>query len=281
MKQYGIVIVSIALAALIGFVFPPRLLRWQDQKRLETIEIAEAEEVFLQSEGTLSIVEKMLFPGRRNVTFLPMEQGKHYNRSTIQIKAMEEIEKLRELEILEPKKEGEKEYCSVNDVLFLVETSDGTNSMMLWNLGVIGEQTYMEFTLDDETGKILQIYQQDISYSDQMIQEKQKMQAEQAPEQEEMEQIARRWGDYLGITLVSDAVEASGYREWNQEISEEIENLEEEGLSKEEASEKVYESWGIDTSERGSYYAVFKDEKAQIGCSFLKNLGEIRFSVSY
>lgn len=281
MKQYGIVTVSIALAALIGFAFPPRLLRWQDQKRLETSEIVEAEEVFLQSEGTLSIMEKMLFPGRMNVTFLQMEQGKHYNRSTIQIKAMEEIEKLRELEILEPKEEGEKEYCTVYDVLFLVETSDGKNSMMLWSLGVIGEKTYMEFTLDDETGKILQIYQQDMSYTDEKIQKKQKIQVEQAPEEEEMEQIARRWGEYLGITLVSDAGEPDGYREWDEKINGEIEHLVEEGISKEEASEKVYESWGIDVSQRGSYYAVFEDGKAQIGCRFLKNLGEILFSVTY
>lgn len=281
MRQYLITILVIVVTAAVAFTLPVELLEWQDQKRLENSEIQAAEEVVLAAQMDMTLIEKIQLMQRSSTTALTMGQGKNYSRDSIIGKAKSELQKLVELEIVNL--DGSDAVYSVEEILFLVDTEDGTKSMILWQVSVYAGEYDIELSMDDETGKILSIFQREI-YTD-----KSSWTAASSDEyivsekySGELESVAEKWGEYLGISLAEVYDTPNPTADVDKDMEREIEVLQKEGLSNEAATRKVYEAWGIYEEDRENWlYGVYEDEGGIAVYLFRKNGGNLVFSASF
>lgn len=272
MKQYLTMILLIAAVAVCGFVLPSELMKWQDEKRLEHSESREAEEVVLEAGTDLTMIEKLQLMQKSTVTALEMEQGKHYSHETILEKAEKELQKLEALGLIDL--ESQEKYWVIFQIQFFVDTEDGTKSMILWTLSVTTDNFYLVISMDDETGKILSLYQMD--FADAPGQKTGKPEIE-SDDSAELYEAAEKWAEYLEVTLAEVYDTPNPTANINKAQEGEIDELVEQGMSKESANEKVLEEWRI--AEEGGHwlYGVYEDETGIAAYLFQKNIGQTIF----
>lgn len=276
MRQYMITVFVIAVTALAGFLMPSALLEWQDEQRLEASEVQAAEEVVLTSQAELTVIEKLQLMQSDTVTKLPMAQGKNYDRDSIIIKVQQEIKKLCELEILSIDS-LERRYL-VEGVEFFIDTEDGSKSMMLWTVHIVNDEEVLTVTADDETGIILSVlhtnFWKNVSVSDD------KVSSYKVPEtgDGELTDIAKKWGEYLGIDLVDTSIYDKTIVSGLDEMEKEVDVLVKQGLDTEEAYARIYEEWGlVEEFQDRRLFATYEDENGMIVFMFRQNTEEIVF----
>lgn len=280
MRQYFVMIFIIVITAIGGFMLPTKLLQWQDQKRLENSETQDAEEVILAARTDMTLIEKIQLIQKSSVTALAMEQGKNYNRDSITDKAQRELQKLVELEILNL--DQSDDIYSIDEIVFLVDTEDGTKSMILWMISVYAGEYVIELSMDDETGKILSINQLMVyTNTSSQTDASYKFNAKESYSGE-LKEAAEKWGEYLGISLAESYDTPNPTADIDKGLDREIEALQKEGLSKEKAVYKVYEEWGIAVEESGRWLCgVYEDEGQIASYLFRKDWGDTVFSASF
>lgn len=252
MIQYFIAVLVIIVTAIGGFTLPYEALKWQDQKRLENSETQDAEEVILSAGTDMTLIEKMQLMQKPSVTSLSMEQGKNYSRDSIIVKAQKEIQNLMKLGLLNL--DAEDAVYGIEDVLFLVDTEDGTKSMILWNVSVITGDFFLGISMDDESGKILNFRQlvfQTAAGNQAEVSEEFSISEKDSGE---LETAAEKWGDYLGISLTEtyDTLNPTEYME-----------------------KKQVKDIGC------QLYGVYEDAGGTIAYLFRKNTGDIVFSAKF
>ena len=246
MKQYFMTVLILIVTATIGFTMPSILLEHQDEQRVENIETQAAEEVVLTSQTELTLIEKLQLMQKDTVTYLSMVQGKNYDRASISVQVQQELRKLRDLEILDL--ESLDFLYNVEDVSFLIDIEDGSRSMLMWTLCVVDDEWVITVTVDDETGKILGISKVEMSVSKSYTDVQTVEMGETDNNQKDLEKIAEKWGEYLGIPL------AESYDRQNPTA-----DLEKEWKKA---------SW---------LYGVYEDESGMTAYIFRKNSGSVIF----
>ncbi len=282
MKQYLITVLILAVFAVGGFMLPSELMKWQDQQRLENSETQSGEEVVLVPQTDLTLIEKMQLIQKDSVTTLPMEQGKNYDGDSVIPKMQKELQKLSGLGL--PDLEEQECFYEIEDILFLVDTRDGTKSMILWNASVVADDFRIWISMDDETGKILRLtYFKKRSDTSLSVYGDKSLAIENAigdVSPVDLEDVAKKWGEYLGISLAEtydtpNNPTAVSYKDREKEIKA----LMKEGFSEEEATRKVYEAWGLDNE--NWLYAVYEDGSGMMSYLLRKNEGNLIFSVLF
>lgn len=283
MKQYLVMVLILAVFAVGGFMLPSELMKWQDQQRLENSETQSGEEVVLVPQTDMTLIEKMQLIQKDTVTTLPMEQGKIYDGDSVIPKMQKELQKLSGLGL--PDLEEQECFYEIEDILFLVDTRDGTKSMILWNASVVADDFRIGISMDDETGKILHLYyyekRGDVSlsaYGDKSLAIENAI-GDVSPV--DLEDAAKEWGEYLGISLAETYDTPNPTADIYKDREKEIKALMKEGFSEEEATHKVYEAWGLEEKNENWLYAVYEDESGIISYMLRKNVGSLIFAVSF
>lgn len=293
MKNYiiaGILLIVLAAASLF---LPSSVMHWQDEQRTGKSETEEVQEVVLKEQISMTLSQKLALRNQEMVNAISLVNGKNYNQDTIGKQMRQEVETLAEKGIL---LDFSEETVNIMDaaVYFYVDMEDSERSVMLWE-GYVDTANYtVELLLDDETGKIVSftqygnvksIYDTEPGVDMQIMQEKGQAfgSVTVAPElwnmeREELEELAGRWGEYLGCQVTEFRSiwlgEDPGIR---KEVQVRIRELESKGYSWEEARSKTAMEWGIDpdTEEGSQLSAVLEDEGGRIDYVFWS--GEGRF----
>lgn len=243
MKRYIFIVILILLIGAAGFILPIKFMEWQDAKRLEKIEIEAATKVMLSTQMDMTLIEKIQLMTNEKVSKVALVNGKNYNQSNIEEKLKEELQKLNELGILE---------LDVREIRYgeswlrmYVDPEDGGKSMLLWKAYLVTEDYELVLSMDDGTGKIIDIEKQYYYSQDDDFRIKSRA--------DELVNIAEKWGEYLGCTLIES------YYGNDKKIVEKLD---------------IYAT-DID----GKYVVIYGDEGGDVIYLFQRNMENVVFSV--
>lgn len=275
MKNY--IIAGILLLFLSGasLFLPSYIMEWRDEQRTEKSQVEEVQEVVLKEQVSMTLSEKLKLRGQETVNALELVNGKNYNQDTINEQVRKEIGILAEQGLLADADMDSPQKVEAT-VSFYVDMEDSERSIMLWE-GFADSQDYqLAFTMDDETGKILSFSQYsydrgEVLYDDYGMQSNGMSVTKVIPDEpdigtEELQEMAERWGDYLGykVTESHSAWMEEGLGAEELELyAEQVERMISKGYSREEAEIMASREWGIATSER-QLYVNLEDEGDQI-----------------
>lgn len=273
MKKYLMTVLILMTACAAGFMLPPRLLSWQDEKYLEKSEIEVTEKVVLSSQTELTMTEKYLLLQSSMVNTIEMTEGKNYTGKEILEHTEQELQELEELGLLQL--ELSELNFAIESIRFWIDIQGGTQSMLLWTIQAETITGKLRMQVDDETGKIMTL-----TYTDK-VSKKSSSETKASENGTKMKDIAQKWGDYLGIELIETSIYDKTITSGYIEMSKEIENLVKKGMDEEEAEKVIFEEWGIaeEDFENRRLYATYEDEGGIIVLGFRKDTADILFMV--
>lgn len=273
MKKYLMTVLILMTACAAGFMLPPRLLSWQDEKYLEKSEIEVTEKVVLSSQTELTMTEKYLLLQSSMVNTIEMTEGKNYTGKEILEHTEQELQELEELGVLQF--ELSELNFAIESIRFWIDIQGGTQSMLLWTIQAETITGKLRMQVDDETGKIMTL-----TYTDK-VSKKSSSETKASENGTKMKDIAQKWGDYLGIELIETSIYDKTITSGYIEMSKEIENLVKKGMDEEEAEKVIFEEWGIaeEDFENRRLYATYEDEGGIIVLGFRKDTADILFMV--
>lgn len=210
MKKCFLAVAFILVIGLVCMVLPMELMKWQDEKRLDSIETEIAAEVKLDLQAQMTLAEKFELKNNNRASVVFLINGKNYDQGTITKKIEEELNKLGEAGIIDCDEINFKYSEMV--LRMYVDPEDGAKSMLLWSVYMSMEDAELLVLVDDESGKIINIeqwYTTNSSGYDSSIEIK------KAINRDEMMGMAQKWGEYLGLEFISDK---SGSAEWVNEF---------------------------------------------------------------
>lgn len=273
MKKYLMTVLILMTACAAGFMIPPRLLSWQDEKYLEKSEIEVTEKVVLSSQTELTITEKYLLLQSSMVNTIEMTEGKNYTGKEILEHTEQELQELEELGVLQL--ELSELNFAIESIRFWIDIQGGTQSMLLWTIQAETITGKLRMQVDDETGEIMTL-----TYTDK-VSKKSSSETKASENGTKMKDIAQKWGEYLGIELIETSIYDKTITSGYIEMSKEIENLVKKGMDEEEAEKVIFEEWGIaeEDFENRRLYATYEDEGGIIVLGFRKDTADILFMV--
>lgn len=275
MKNYIIAGILLLFFSAASLFLPSYLMEWRDEQRTEKSQVEEVQEVVLKEQVSMTLSEKLKLRGQETVNALELVNGKNYNQDTINEQVRKEIGILAEQELLIDFDMDSLQKVTAT-VSFYVDMEDSERSIMLWE-GIVDLLDYqLAFTMDDETGKILSFSQyiydrRDVLYDDYDMQSNGMSVTKVVLDEpdigtEKLQEMAERWGDYLGykVTESHSAWMEEGLGTEELELyAEQVERMISKGYSREEAEIMASREWGIDTSER-QFYVNLENEGDQI-----------------
>lgn len=275
MKNYIIAGILLLFFSAASLFLPSYLMEWRDEQRTEKSQVEEVQEVVLKEQVSMTLSEKLKLRGQETVNALELVNGKNYNQDTINDQVRKEIGILAEQELLIDFDMDSLQKVTAT-VSFYVDMEDSERSIMLWE-GIVDLLDYqLAFTMDDETGKILSFSQyiydrRDVLYDDYDMQSNGMSVTKVVLDEpdigtEKLQEMAERWGDYLGykVTESHSAWMEEGLGTEELELyAEQVERMISKGYSREEAEIMASREWGIDTSER-QFYVNLENEGDQI-----------------
>lgn len=275
MKNYIIAGILLLFFSAASLFLPSYLMEWRDEQRTEKSQVEEVQEVVLKEQVSMTLSEKLKLRGQETVNALELVNGKNYNQDTINDQVRKEIGILAEQELLIDFDMDSLQKVTAT-VSFYVDMEDSERSIMLWE-GIVDLLDYqLAFTMDDETGKILSFSQyiydrRDVLYDDYGMQSNGMSVTKVVLDEpdigtEKLQEMAERWGDYLGykVTESHSAWMEEGLGTEELELyAEQVERMISKGYSREEAEIMASREWGIDTSER-QFYVNLENEGDQI-----------------
>lgn len=275
MKNYIIAGILLLFFSVASLFLPSYLMEWRDEQRTEKSQVEEVQEVVLKEQVSMTLSEKLKLRGQETVNALELVNGKNYNQDTINDQVRKEIGILAEQELLIDFDMDSLQKVTAT-VSFYVDMEDSERSIMLWE-GIVDLLDYqLAFTMDDETGKILSFSQyiydrRDVLYDDYDMQSNGMSVTKVVLDEpdigtEKLQEMAERWGDYLGykVTESHSAWMEEGLGTEELELyAEQVERMISKGYSREEAEIMASREWGIDTSER-QFYVNLENEGDQI-----------------
>lgn len=273
MKKYLMTVLILMTACAAGFMIPPRLLSWQNEKRLEKSEIKATEKVALSSQTELTMIEKYLLLQSDMANTIEMTEGKNYTGKEILENVEQELQELVAFGILEL--ELSELNFVIESIRFWIDIQGGTQSMLLWTIQAETITGKLRMQVDDETGKILTL-----TYTDK-VSKKGSLETEVSENGTKIKDIAQKWGEYLGIELIETSIYDKTITSGYIEMGKEIESLVKKGMDEEEADKVIFEEWGIaeDDFENRRLYATYEDEGGILVLGFRKDTAEILFMV--
>lgn len=205
MKQYILTVMAVFLAAVIGFLLPPQLMKWQDIQRTMESSLEESREVRLAPQPDMSITEKLDLYKQENMNTMQLASGKNYDGESIRSKIKEELEKLVELGILtvDVKKILSMDMYMEAGPVFVVDAENSAHTMIVWVVQIIlkEENIQMRVLVDDETGKILEVCELMLDAAG-FAGTANRMSDIVEMEEKDLETIAEKWGEYLELELL-------------------------------------------------------------------------------
>lgn len=275
MKNYIIAGILLLFFSAASLFLPSYLMEWRDEQRTEKSQVEEVQEVVLKEQVSMTLSEKLKLRGQETVNALELVNGKNYNQDTINDQVRKEIGILAEQELLIDFDMDSLQKVTAT-VSFYVDMEDSERSIMLWE-GIVDLLDYqLAFTMDDETGKILSFSQyiydrRDVLYDDYGMQSNGMSVTKVVLDEpdigtEKLQEMAERWGDYLGykVTESHSAWMEEGLGTEELELyAEQVERMISKGYSREEAEIMASREWGIAASER-QLYVNLEDEGDQI-----------------
>lgn len=156
MKGYLLSGICLLLAAAACLFLPDAAVKRQDSARLGRAETESASEVVLKEQTSMSLLEEISFMNSDTTTLVVslLSNGKNYKQETILEQVKQEVEKLIELGAVEDFDTSEMSLEWVETCLG-IDTVDCEKTVILWRGGATTLETYVDFLLDDETGKLL------------------------------------------------------------------------------------------------------------------------------
>lgn len=248
MKRYLFIVIFIFVLGSICFTFPTALMRWQDEKLLEKIEAEEAEVVKLDLQAEMTLAEKIELKTNNKASIIGLVNGKNYDQRSITDKIKEELEKLNETGVLIY--DGQDTNFSDITLNMYVNPEDAAKSMLLWTAIMYIDGEDIVVLVDDESGKIINIEQWYVTYSDSSD-----YSIQVDIDEIKMADMAEKWGEYLGLEFDEDK---SGSAYWAYEFL---------GMKIEDSDD--------------SYIAVYKDGSELLVYVFEYNLGDTFYSVGF
>lgn len=275
MKNYIIAGIFLLFLSGASLFLPSHIMEWRDEQRTEKSQVEEVQEVVLKEQVSMTLSEKLKLRGQETVNALELVNGKNYNQDTINEQVRKEIGILAEQGLLADVDMDSPQKVEAT-VSFYVDMEDSERSIMLWE-GFADSQDYqLAFTMDDETGKILSFSQYsydrgEVLYDDYGMQSNGMSVTKVIPDEpdigtEELQEMAERWGDYLGYKVVESHSAWIEERLGTEELelyAQQVERMISKGYSREEAEIMASREWGIAASER-QLYVNLEDEGDQI-----------------
>ncbi len=277
MKNYIIAGFLLLFLSAASLFLPSYVMEWQDEQRTEKSQVEEVQEVVLKEQVSMTLSEKLKLREQEAVNALNLVNGKNYNQDTIDEQVRKEIGILAEQGLLldfdmEPLKVAEAV------IYFYVDMEDSERSIMMWEVSAETLKYHLVLTMDDETGKILSFSQYGYDWDGVFGEAVEQYDAQSSSISisksssdsyigtEELQEMAERWGDYLGCEVTESHITWLGERfvSDTEEFAMRVENMIVKGYTREEAEMKVASEYGLDISER-LLYAGLEDESGQIG----------------
>ncbi|MCI8334206.1 MAG: hypothetical protein HFH25_06455 [Lachnospiraceae bacterium] len=287
MKKYGIAGILLAVFLAGSLFLPPRIMEWQDRRKIGTSQTEEVQEVVLREQVFMTLTQRLalLDKERQGVDTLALLNGKNFTQETIEAQVLGELRLLVQQEILEDMELKSLSFVDAT-VSFFVDLEDTEKSTMVWYGEALTNEYQLSFQLDDESGKIISISQRrrkiygpytETGETDSSISVAVAESSGLGPE--ELKEIGERWGEYLGCT-VTDLGETlmpfyiNGIEE--QIFQAEAEAMMRKGYSEEEAYRMTLAAWGISESEvKEGRKALLTDEGGEAEYCFHSNQEEI------
>ena len=227
MKQYILTVMAVFFAAVIGFLLPPQLMKWQDVQRTMESSLEESREVLLAPQPDMSITEKLDLYKQENMNTMQLASGKNYDGESIRGKVKEELEKLAELEILTT---DVREILSMDIYMesgpvFVVDAKNSARTMIVWEVQIIlkEENVHIQVSMDDETGKILEVCELTLDAAG-FTDIKNGMSDIVEVAEKDLEAIAEKWGEYLELELLESYDPMAGTKVTEQNIKKTVKN---------------------------------------------------------
>lgn len=275
-RIYALTAGLLALALVLSMWLPSVFLTWQDRQRLEKSRIEPTPEVELTARVDMSMMEKVHLLQSENINVLSMTNGKHYTWDTITAKVRNEFGKLKELGIIQD--DGLEELTlDRKEVFFVMNREDSEQSMLYWSGYAYTENFSMEWVLDDETGKILELHQWDIS----TVYKTSTYAGSEAMKESELLEIAEKWAEYLECQVVYTLEDVAGIEAYDaavdngtqfaNELSVTMKSLMKKGISESEAYQKAMEMLGYPIELQDGIYVLLEDEQGTAGYWIQRN----------
>lgn len=211
MKRYLTTFVLLFMTAIAGFAMPSKLLEWEDVHRINHLETQPSEKVLLTAQTNMTLIEKIQLMQNDMAATIAMADGKNYTAEGMIVQVQNELETLSELGIFELER-FDLTY-GVEDILFFVDIQGGTQSMLLWKIYAMTGDGIIRMIVDDETGKILTLTCTEgkgtvsVSASDySIVVPESEESVQKSADSGQMNIIAQKWAEYLGIELVETSV---------------------------------------------------------------------------
>lgn len=211
--RYVMAAVLLGTGIVGSIILPSKILDWGDAQRIEKSQIWQVTEVELTARVNMSITEKINLLMSSQSSTIGMQNGRYYTQDTIWQQVKEELLELRRLKILEDE-DLEHFVLDSKEVFFAMNRQDSEQSMMFWSGSGHTDRSYIEWVLDDETGKLLAVGQWDKVYvSVDMGSEKEEQKKKGTEENATVEipsvstetnlaDISEKWAGYLGCKIV-------------------------------------------------------------------------------
>lgn len=188
----------LGLAAALCWCLPPLLMEWQDEKQVGKSYVQPAQPVVAATQEGMTLMERLnLLCNNTSATLDVITRGKQYPTESDAVHhALTELNALQTAGVLEPYENSLQADCGAG-VLFTVDMNNSERSGLFWN-GVVDTETWrFRWYMDDETGKLLGVFQS--RHSDDEI-----------------------WVDVWGKNFAIHIPENDGPAEWNYQSDEEV-----------------------------------------------------------
>ena len=96
MKKYGIAGILLAVFLAGSLFLPPRIMEWQDRRKIGTSQTEEVQEVVLREQVFMTLTQRLalLDTERQGVDTLALLNGKNFTQETIEAQVLGEIRQI-------------------------------------------------------------------------------------------------------------------------------------------------------------------------------------------
>lgn len=193
-KQIIVYLLIIVLITGICIAFPYSIFSLQDKNRFGKIYSESVTPMDSAFQNKMSLTDKLQLIQNEysNINVVVLEQGTKFNQSTIHDTVKNEVQKLREMGLAPAETDLWENQPKSTTSLFYIDTTNPAKNIIVWILLYWDGKQSSTIYIDDESGKILRF-----SYM-----------SEENTFLLELKDMAKKWGEYLGLEFKEALVDS-------------------------------------------------------------------------
>lgn len=151
----SVVVVITFLLLTGGFFLPSLVARVEDEQIIGKLNVAGTQSVSFENKSELSIIDRLKV--RSNSSSIALDKGKNMDSEAAFQCAITELTKFNQNNVMDI--DLSKCVMTENDVEFLIDATDPSKNVIVWNIMMTDEAGHSIFvSVDDETGIMTYLY---------------------------------------------------------------------------------------------------------------------------